>query len=244
MHRFFTDASCIAYDNITILGDDVLHITKVLRLKCGDDICICDGCGNDYICRISDIKKDAVLCNILSKHKSACESPLNITLYQGIPKADKMEYIIQKCVELGVNAFVPVETMRTVVKLKDSEKKRIRWQKIAEQAAKQSTRGIIPKVLPPSKYSDIIKKISDDENALNILAYENEQNLSIKSVLKQTNTTNINIIIGPEGGFDKTETELADKNNINIVTLGPRILRTETAPIAVSTAVMYELGDW
>lgn len=245
MHRFFVDTSCIDNDTVTITGDDVQHISRVLRLKCGDSLEICDTCGTDYLCNISSVTKDTIISDIVRKFPTCTESGLNITLYQGIPKSDKLEYIIQKSVELGVNRIVPVAMKRTVVKLKNASLKTERQQKISLEAAKQSRRGIVPKVDCPLSFDDMLEKIKKSTDALNILAYENEMQNNIKDVLTSNKEIkNINIIIGPEGGFDEEEIESAKKADINIVTLGPRILRCETAPIAVISAVMYELGDW
>ena len=244
MHRFFTDASHINNGVINITGDDVSHITKVLRLREGDEISVCDKAGTDYICTVAGMSMDAVTAEIVSSSPCKTESNINITLYQGIAKGDKMDYIIQKCVELGVNSFVPVVTKRTVVKITDGDKKTSRWQKIAAEAAKQSVRGIIPTVSMPMNFKDIVKSVSQSKDALNIMAYENESNIKLKNIIKNSTYTNVNIIIGPEGGFDEAEALLARNSGINTVTLGPRILRTETAPVAVCSALMYELGDW
>lgn len=244
MHRFFTNSSCIVDNVIMIVGDDVQHISKVLRLKCGDCIEVCDTCGTDYICKISSVSKNDVIADIIQKIPNNSESNLNITLYQGIPKGDKMDFIIQKSVELGVKEIVPVVMKRTVVKLKNAEYKTERHNKISAEAAKQSKRGIIPKVSKPIDFSEMLE-ILKSKIALNILAYENEKNNDIKSILKSNaQIKDINIIIGPEGGFDDDEIKIAAEANINTVTLGPRILRCETAPIAMISAVMYELGDW
>lgn len=244
MHRFFADASCIDDNVITVTGDDVQHISRVLRLKCGDCIEICDMCGTDYLCTVSSVSKTAVTADIIKKMPNSSESNLNITLYQGIPKGDKLDFIIQKSVELGAKRIVPVVMQRTVVKLKNAALKTERQSKIAAEAAKQSKRGIIPKVSSPISFDDMINEIKNSD-ALSILAYENEEQTDIKSVLKNNgNMTDINIIIGPEGGFEDDEIKSAKEANINIVTLGPRILRCETAPVAVISAVMYELGDW
>lgn len=245
MHRFFVDTSCIDNDTITITGDDVQHISRVLRLKCDDLLEICDTCGTDYLCKIASVTKDTVISDIIKKIPTCTESNLNITLYQGIPKGDKLEYIIQKSVELGVNRIAPVAMKRTVVKLKNASLKTERQQKIALEAAKQSKRGIIPKISCPVSFEDMLKEIKNSADALNILAYENEMQNNIKDILTNNREIkNINIIIGPEGGFDDDEINAAKEADINIITLGPRILRCETAPIAVISAVMYEIGDW
>ncbi len=244
MHRFFADASCIDDNVITVTGDDVQHISRVLRLKCGDCIEICDMCGTDYLCTVSSVSKTAVTANIIKKMPNSSESNLNITLYQGIPKGDKLDFIIQKSVELGAKRIVPVVMQRTVVKFKNAALKTERQRKIAAEAAKQSKRGIIPKVSSPISFDEMIDEIKNSA-ALSILAYENEEQTDIKSVLKNNgDMTDINIIIGPEGGFEDDEIKSAKEANINIVTLGPRILRCETAPVAVISAAMYELGDW
>ena len=242
MHRFFADADCIGEEIITIVGDDVKHISKVLRLRTGDEITVCDSCGWDYVCAIEDISSAQVEARILAKNPNKAESPLHITVYQGLPKSDKMDYIVQKCVELGVVNIVPVATARAVVKLHDEEKKRTRWQKIAAEAAKQCGRGIIPTVGAVADFGEVIENI--DPDALNILPYENEDNRRLRDALVGYTGDKINIIIGPEGGFDPAEISAAEQKGIHIVTLGPRILRTETAPIAAVSAVMYELGDW
>ena len=242
MHRFFAAADCIGEDIISIVGDDVKHISKVLRLRTGDEITICDSCGWDYVCAIEDISPTQVEARILSKSPNKAESPLHITVYQGLPKSDKMDYIVQKCVELGAVSIVPVATARAVVKLHDEEKKRTRWQKIAAEAAKQCGRGIIPTVGSVADFNEVIDSLEAD--ALNILPYENEDNRRLRDALVGYTGDKINIIIGPEGGFDPAEISAAEQKGIHIVTLGPRILRTETAPIAAISAVMYELGDW
>ncbi len=242
MHRFFTNAESIGDEVIAITGDDVKHISKVLRLRPGDEIIICDSCGCDYICAIEDISQTQVDARILSKSSNKCESPLHITVYQGLPKSDKMDYIVQKCVELGVVTIVPMATSRAVVKLRDDDKKRTRWQKIAAEAAKQCGRGIIPIVGEVTSFGKVIDSLESD--ALNILPYENEDNRRLRQAIASYSGDKVNIIIGPEGGFDPEEISAAEQKGIHIVTLGPRILRTETAPIAAVSAVMYELGDW
>lgn len=242
LHRFFVEPCQVTDGTITINGDDVKHISKVLRLHEKDDITVCDCRGFDYTCKIQSISSDEVVAAIIEKTPSGAEPPVSVTIYQGMPKSDKMDYIVQKCVELGAVAVVPVITKRTIAIPKDEKKKIARWQKIAAEAAKQSGRGIIPTVESVISFKDMIKNLSP--NDLNILPYESEKDLSLKNILDNTDRKNINIIIGPEGGFDESEILLANEKDINIVTLGPRILRTETAPLATLAAVMYQLGDW
>ncbi len=243
MPRFFVDKSAIDEKNIRITGDDVKHITKVLRLREGEAIEVCDKCGNDYECIISGFSDGEVIAEIKKSYLNTAEPPIDISLYQGMPKSDKMDYIIQKCVELGVVRIVPVITKRTVSIPKDTEKKTARWQKIAAEAAKQCGRGIIPEVENAIDFKEFINRVSSD-NAITIMPYECEDENSLSSVLRETKGKRFNIFIGPEGGFDPSEVEAAKVNGAEIVTLGPRIMRTETAPLAVCSAIMYELGDW
>ena len=243
MHRFFVSRSAISDGEIRIEGDDVKHITRVLRLGCGDTISVCDGEKTDYICTISETSKDCVVARIDEQMPNKNESAICVTLYQGLPKGDKMDYIIQKCVELGVVRVVPVAMKRSVVKVSSASGKTTRWQRIAAEAAKQCMRGIVPVVDEPMSFEAML---SETENTdLCVLPYENEHDGKLKDVLKdKKDAKNIAIIIGPEGGFDEQEVQSAMQAGAHTVTLGPRILRCETAPVATVSAVMYELGDW
>ncbi len=243
MHRFFADKSQFDGDKVTIIGDDVKHISRVLRLSAGDSISVCDKQMTDYECVISDIGKDYVTADIVDTQPNGNESQLRVTLYQGLPKGDKMDLIIQKSVELGAERIVPVVMKRTVVKLKNASSKCDRWQRIAEEAAKQCMRGIIPKVEEPVSFEDMLSMLDDGE--ISILPYENEKNNKLKALLKDnSDASRVNIIIGPEGGFDPEEISLSRAKGVHTATLGPRIMRCETAPLAAIAAVMYELGDW
>lgn len=244
MARFFVDPENIGTDEVRITGDDVKHISKVLRMRENENITVCDKCGNDYDCTITQISADSVIAKIDSKYPNAMEAPIYITVYQGLPKSDKMDYIVQKCIELGAVRIVPVDTKRVISKPKDIDKKISRWQKIAEEAAKQCGRGIIPEVASLIGFSDAIKEMSREDD-LSLMPYECEKESKLKTVLNNNKgAKKINILIGPEGGFDESEAIIAQEAGIHTVTLGPRILRTETAPLAACAAVMYELGDW
>lgn len=244
MARFFVDPENVGADEVCITGDDVKHISRVLRMRENEAITVCDKCGNDYDCIITQISADCVKAEITDKYPNTQEPPVCITIYQGLPKSDKMDYIVQKCTELGVCRIVPVDTCRVISKPKDIDKKTVRWQKIAEEAAKQCGRGVIPRIEPLVKFDKAVKAAVSEE-AINIMPYECEKNTRLKDVLcADRGIKNINIFIGPEGGFDETESKLALDAGIKTVTLGPRILRTETAPLAACAAVMYELGDW
>ncbi len=245
MHRFFVDSSAIESDKVVITGDDAHHLSRVLRIREDEEVTVCDKAGTDYLCSVREITQNEVVLWILKKAPSISEPPVRITLYQGVPKGDKLETVIQKCVELGAVKIVPVAMKRCValIKDKDKAKKQERMQKIAFEAAKQCGRAIIPEVGEAVSFEKAVSEAFAFD--LKLLPYEGEKENSIKTVLKKnTNAKDICIFIGPEGGFDSSEVERALESGFEIVTLGPRILRTETAPIAAVSAVLYELGDW
>ena len=245
MSRFFVNSSNISGDSIIISGEDVNHIKRVLRLGIGDIITVTDGSGIDYRVEIAKLNESAIETRIIESVKNLTEPPVEIVLYQGLPKSDKMEYVIQKGVELGLRGIVPVITERTVVKLdskKDEQKKCERWNRISMEAAKQSNRGIIPHVELPIDFKKAVIAAKDYD--ISLIPYEKEKSNGLKNIIFNKNfTKRISIFIGPEGGFTEKEVEMAVENGIHPVTLGPRILRTETAGIAVLSILMYELGD-
>ena len=245
MYRFYVSKEQITDDKVYIDGTDVNHIKNVLRLEKGDWIIACDKEGTDYVSRISDISSERVVLNIEKVQDSDTELPCKIVLFQGLPKKDKMEFIIQKAVELGVSKIVPVAMKRCVVKLDDkkADKKAKRWQTIAEAAAKQSGRGIIPEVTNPVS----IKEAFDIACGLeyNMIPYELQDGIEkSREIVKEGCTKNsVGIFIGPEGGFEKDEVEEAVSRGIKPISLGKRILRTETAGIAVVSIMMFEMQD-
>ena len=245
MSVFYIKKSQIDGDNAIIIGSDVKHIRDVLRYNIGDSIDICDETGIRYITTITDFKQDEVRLKIDKVSEYTTEPSINVTLFQGLPKADKMELIIQKCTELGVSTIVPIITDRVIVKIEDKniDKKLERWNRIALEAGKQSGRQKIPVVENPIKLKNLIENISKYDILL--LPYECEKDVTIKSVLRSLNKDckNIAIMIGPEGGFSEEEIKLLDLENVKRVTLGPRILRTETAGLATLAMVLYELQD-
>lgn len=249
MHRFFVspDQINLVEKQIVIEDEDVRHISKALRLKEEDIVEVCDGANNEYICSIQSISKNNVLLSIIDKKQSTKEAPIKVVLYQGIPKAAKMDLIIQKTTELGITEIVPVEMERTIVQFsndKDKEKKVERWQKIALEAAKQSKRGIVPTVHLPISFREAIEH--SKTNQLNIMPYENEDEKGFKNIMTSLCKEKVNkvgIWIGPEGGLDEEEVVMAVDSTIYPITLGPRILRTETAGFTILSLVMYELGD-
>ena len=245
MSKFFVKENQINNDKIHILGEDVNHIANVLRMKNEDEVQICNQeTGENYITKIISFSKDEIECEIVKKIIETVESNVDITLFQGIPKFDKMELIIQKNTEVGVKKIVPVLMERTVVKLdeKTANKKIERWQKIAEVAAKQSMRDIIPEIENIIKLQDITKQDYD----VVLVAYENEEKNMLKQELKKLQGKDrykIAIVIGPEGGISEKEIEILKNMGASFVSLGKRILRTETAGIVMSGNIMYELED-
>ena len=241
MPRFFVAAEAISGEEIHITGEDAKHIKTVLRSKVGEELTVSDGAGWDYSCVIAAFEGKEILCKITGRAKSLSEPKTKITLFQGLPKGDKMELIIQKCVELGVSEIVPVMTKRTVVKLDKKEEKKIeRWQKIAEAAAKQSGRGIIPQIGNVLSFPAAVQKASAAGHGL--IPYELEQEKGIRDFVGQFQGDTLSIFIGPEGGFDEDEVKMAAEAGIMPVTLGKRILRTETAGMAAAAILLYELG--
>lgn len=251
MPKFFVKSNQIKNNKIEIINEDVNHIANVLRCKIGDKLNICNiDNGENYEAEIIQINKDSIDLKIIKDIESESESNIHINILQGLPKADKMELIIQKSTELGVKEITPVNMERCVVKVngKDEARKIERWQKIAEVAAKQSGRNIIPKVNNIIRLKDI-EKILIDYNCI-LVAYEKEENntlkhelLNLKKEIKEKNNLNIAILIGPEGGISENEIDYLKQIGTKIITLGKRILRTETVALAVSSIILYELEN-
>lgn len=245
MPKFFAAREKITENQIIIDTEDVSHISRVLRLGEGDVLTVCDSQGTDYEAEIVSLGQREIVCKINSRSASASEPNIRVTLFQGLPKASKMEYIIQKTTELGISEIVPVKLTRCVVKIdnkKDEAKKLERWQKISESAAKQSGRGIIPKISQIMTLDEIIEKSKEFD--LFFVPYECEEQKKLREVLlSKKDVKSVGFLIGPEGGFDIAETEKLRSAGIDTVTLGKRILRTETAGEAVLAMTMYEIGD-
>lgn len=243
MPRFFVSPEDIGDSQIVLVGEDAKHLKKVLRVTVGEEITICDTNGMDYECRIVSLEEETVTVTILKKYPCISEPKIKITLFQGIPKGDKMELIIQKAVELGVERIIPVAMERSVAKLDKKEEKKIsRWKKIAEAAAKQSGRGKIPMVGPQVlTFSKGLEEAKQLDCA--ILPYEKEEKQGLRKVCSEFQGQSMGIFIGPEGGFAPEEIQSALDANILPVTLGKRILRTETAGLVTVAIVLYELED-
>lgn len=243
MHHFFVSREEIGEEYITITGTDVNHIRNVLRMKPGEEVLISDGYGKDYSCEITSLSEGEVVAKIIDDSYEGAEPESEFYLFQGLPKSDKMELIVQKAVELGVKEVIPVATKRAVVKLdeKKAAKKIERWQSIAESAAKQSRRGIIPKINHVMTFKEALDYAQGFDK--NIIPYENFKDMTeTKKVLKEISYgMKIGIFIGPEGGFDETEVAQALQKSVAPISLGKRILRTETAGLAILSVLMFQL---
>ena len=236
MHRFFTTE--IQPDTAVVRGEDVKHIAKVLRLHAGDRVQLCDENGRECEAAIRSVSSDAVVFDTEPWQIAQTEPRTKITLFQCLPKAGKMETIIQKCVEIGVCGFVPVQSERCVVVLKPPYEGRIeRWQRVSEEAAKQSRRGVIPQVALPTALDKL--DFSDFDTVL--APYENERTVSLKTALRASCGTRVAVVIGPEGGFSDAEIACLVEKGAVSVSLGPRILRTETAGMATAAQILYEV---
>ena len=241
MYNFFVTDDCRQGDRYIITGADHNHIKNVLRMKVGDTILISAN-GKSDLCEIETIDNDEIIAPIIEEDYQNTELPLQIHLFQGLPKSDKMELIIQKAVELGVYSITPIEMRRCIVKLDDKKKKskQTRWQSISESAAKQSKRNLIPEINETISYKAALDAAKELD--LLLVPYENEDGiLSTKEALKELKKAkSVGIIIGPEGGFDEGEIEAAKNAGGRIISLGKRILRTETAAItAVGMCMLY-----
>ena len=240
MPNFYITKDMISGSKACITGEEAHHISRVLRMKKGDAVTLCDGEGTFYESVLTDFSQDGVTAEIKNSRIAETEPKVKITLYQAIPKSPKLEMIVQKLTELGVTRIVPMNTARIVAKL-DKENKIERLRKIVIEAAKQSKRGIIPKVESPVDFG---KAAADAAKAeLSLIPYEEETQNSLRSEVSESTAKTLSIMIGPEGGFEKSEIELAKSLGIIPVTLGKRILRTETAGIAVVSAALCMLGE-
>ncbi|MDE6640522.1 MAG: 16S rRNA (uracil(1498)-N(3))-methyltransferase [Acetatifactor sp.] len=246
MYKFFVEPNQININDksVIILGPDVNHIRNVLRMKAGEEISVCNGQdGREYRCGIASFEEDRVLCELRFIKEENAELPVKVYLFQGLPKADKMELIIQKAVELGVYRIIPVSAKRCVVKLDDGKAaaKVRRWQGIAEAAAKQSRRGVIPEVSEVMSFRRAVEQAAAMD--VRLIPYElasgMEKTREIISGIEEGQS--VAIFIGPEGGFEEQEIQLAEDNGIQPVTLGRRILRTETAGMTVLAWIGYVL---
>ena len=244
MYHFFVEEEQVNGENAYISGSDVNHIVNVLRMKIGEELLISVKGDWDYLCKIEEIENDRVNLKLLESMEQR-ELPIKLTLLQGIPKSDKLEMIIQKATELGVSNIIPVKTNRVVVKIdeKKTQAKVNRWNAIAQSAAKQSKRSIIPKVLKPQTLDNALEIVKD--YGVKLLPYENADGIKkTKDILNSLDSkNNIAVFIGPEGGFEEAEVKKSTDSGFEVITLGKRILRTETAGLALLSNIMIRLEE-
>ncbi len=239
--RLFIDAAEIKNGTCTVTGEGSHYLKNVLRATTGDTVELRDGTNRVHTTTVENISEKNITLKVIGTHSIDTELPIKVTLAQGLPKADKMELIIQKCVELGAHEIIPLETSRSIVKItKDKEKAKVeRWNKISRSAAQQSGRGIVPAVSGVQKWSELLGTFKNYD--LVLLPWEMEEHISLKNIFEEKNGIyqRILIIIGPEGGFSAQETEDAVRSGARTITLGKRILRTETAGIATLAMLNY-----
>jgi 16S rRNA (uracil1498-N3)-methyltransferase len=252
MRRFFVKSKNIREDKVLINSDEAKHIVQVLRLKAKDKIKIFNENGNEYVAEIVRADKKEVIGKILEKCRLATEPPIELTLVQGLPKSNKMDFVVQKVAELGGKKIIPVITRRTIVRLDKNKAaaRQRRWQKIAREAAKQSGRSIIPSIEPVTTFIQSLENI--DQEGLYLIPWEESSSGGLKAILcrfaedsPKTGKTpkRITVFIGPEGGFTPDEVRKAREKGAISLSLGPRLLRTETAGLVTLAMILYELGD-
>ena len=243
MTRFFVTPEELVSDSVVLTGENAAH-AKVLRLKVGEEVLVCDGRGNECVCVIQDVAPGQITLDVNARQLSNSEARVKASIYMAFPKADKLEHVIQKATELGVYEIVAFPSARCVSRPdeKSLKKKLERWQKIAASAAEQSGRGRIPEVLVLGSFAEALKRATTAEKA--ILFYENERATTLRMALEESQFETISLLSGPEGGLEMAEVEKAKDAGFHICTLGNRILRCETAPLCALSAVMYASGEF
>ena len=243
MVRFFVTAEELQQQAPVLTGENAQH-AKVLRLKAGEQVLLCDGEGREALCTVSDFGKDFCSVEVLERRESAAEAAVRVSVYMAFPKADKLEHVIQKATELGAYEIVTFPSARCISKPdeKSLKKKLERWQKIAASAAEQSGRGLIPQVLTLPSYKAALERAAKADKAL--FFYENEQATTLKMALSEGNYETVSLMSGPEGGLEESEVAQAAAAGMQVCTLGKRILRCETAPLCALSAVMYDAGEF
>ena len=243
MVRFFVSPEELSGENVILTGENAQH-AKVLRLKEGEEVLVCDGEGRECLCTISDVSPGQVSLVVKKRQESEAEARVKASVYMAFSKGDKLEHVIQKATELGAYEIVAFPSARCVSRPDDKslKKKLERWQKIAESAAEQSGRGRVPEVILLGSYAEAVKRATTADTA--ILFYENEQAFTLKAALSARDYTTISLMTGPEGGLEEKEVRAAMEAGMNVCTLGSRILRCETAPLCALSAVMYDSGEF
>jgi 16S rRNA (uracil1498-N3)-methyltransferase len=243
VHRFFIPPKWITPPTVHLQGQIARQIKTVLRMQVGDELMVLDDSGTEWQVKITEIGKETVEAHIVDQRPSQNEPTVQITLYQGTLKGQKFEWVLQKGTELGVSRFVPTICERSVVNRVDVlTKKYSRWQEIIREAAEQSRRGKLPVLEAPVSLADAVNQAQSE--SLMIMTWEGENESTLKSIISQAKVKRISIFIGPEGGFTKQEAALVREAGGEVVKLGPRILRAETAGLAVCAAILYEMDAW
>ena len=243
MTRFFVEPEELQPDFLVLTGENAQH-AKVLRLKNGEEVLVCDGQGNECLCAISDVSPGQISLVVRKRRDSETEAAVRVSVYMAFPKADKLEHVIQKATELGAYEIIAFPSARCISRPDDKSlrKKLERWQKIAASAAEQSGRGRIPEVLVLSSYKAALERAAQADKAL--LFYENEQATTLHMALEAGHWQSVSLLTGPEGGLEVSEVEQAMAAGLQVCTLGKRILRCETAPLCALSAVMYAAGEF
>ena len=243
MTRFFVKPEEMHPDFLVLTGENAAH-AKVLRLKAGEEVLVCDGEGRECLCAVSDVSDGQISLVVKHSRESEAEARVRVSIYMAFSKGDKLEHVIQKATELGAYEIVAFPSARCVSRPdeKSLKKKLERWQKIAVSAAEQSGRGRIPQVLNLNSYAEALTRAAEADQA--ILFYENEQAVTLRMALESGNATTLSLLTGPEGGLEPAEVEKARAAGLQICTLGKRILRCETAPLCALSAVMYHAGEF
>jgi 16S rRNA (uracil1498-N3)-methyltransferase len=243
MVRFFVSPAEMQPDFLVLTGENAQH-AKVLRLKNGEQVLVCDGQGQECLCTVSDVSAGQISLVVNKRQESETEARVQVSVYMAFPKADKLEHVIQKATELGAYEIVAFPSSRCISKPdeKSLQKKLERWQKIAASAAEQSGRGRVPQVLTLNSYKEALERASGADKAL--LFYENEQATTLRMALETTPYKTVSLLTGPEGGLEEKEVQQALDAGLQVCTLGKRILRCETAPLCALSAVMYDAGEF
>lgn len=241
MRRFFVPPESINGGVARISGPEAHHIVRVLRMRPGDRIILCDGSGREFEARIMELDRKSISAVVEKVHPPAPDSDVAITLIQGLPKGDKFDQIVARVTEIGVRRIIPVISERVVVRLGDGSRKFERWTRISAEAARVSGRARPPEIWFPRSYGQALKAL--EQGTALLIPWEKEKKLAFREAIKQVRSTHVAVAVGPEGGWSEREVELALELGGVSVTLGPRILRCETCAVAVVSLAMYELGD-
>lgn len=243
MARFFVEADQMVGEVLTLTGENAQH-AKVLRLKTGEQVLVCDGEGAECVCAVKSMASGEVCLTVLERRAASSEASVRVSIYMGFPKSDKLEHVIQKATELGADEIIAFPASRSVSRPdeKSLKKKLERWQKIAASAAEQSGRGRIPQVLVLDSYKAALERAAKSDKAL--MFYENERAMTLRMALESGYFRSVSILTGPEGGLEEREVQQAVDAGLQVCTLGRRILRCETAPLCALSAVMYAAGEF